>query len=253
MAQLSLPTVTLCAAASVNVEATVAALRRSMSKVKFARSILFTDRTDVTLPEGVERLAIPRMNSSVAYSQFMLRQLAPHIVTTHCLVVQWDGFVLDADRWEQGFLDFDYIGAPWPQFGDGHDVGNGGFSLRSRKLLDACGDPRFDAAHAEDVAIGRINRDFLQQERGIRFADPSTAARFAYERTPPVVPTFGFHGVFNMVAALGEDEFWKVYESLDDRTTAFADQWLLLRQLRGPGKWSRRGKLLIDRARQGFR
>ena len=167
-------------------------------------------------------------------------------------MAQWDGFVLDPDRWEDHFLDFDYIGAPWPQFHDGHDVGNGGFSLRSRKLLEACRDRRFIAEHPEDVSIGRTNRELLENGYGIAFADRAIAARFAFERSSPGTPAFGFHGIFNMVTAIGEDAFWEVYEGLDDRGTAFADMKLLLKQLRGPGKWSRRARLAKDRARKAF-
>ena len=79
--RLSLQTVTLCAAASVNVHATVAALERSMAKVGFADCILFTDRTDLDLPDGIRRIAIPRLDSGAAYSKFMLHDLALHIGT----------------------------------------------------------------------------------------------------------------------------------------------------------------------------
>ena len=248
MARLTIPSVTLCAAASVNVAATVAALMRSVDKVQFADCILFTDRTELDLPTAIRAVAIPRLDSGAAYSEFMLRGLAAHIATSHCLVSQWDGFVLDADCWQDRFLEFDYVGAPWPQFDDGHDVGNGGFSLRSRKLLDACADPRFIGGHPEDVAIGRTNRDFLEKEHGIAFADRATAECFAFEGSRPGHATFGFHGIFNMIEAIGEDSFWRVYEGLDDRTTAFADYHLLLKQLRGRRKWRRRATLAKDRA-----
>jgi hypothetical protein len=162
--------------------------------------------------------------------------------------VQWDGFVLDATQWAPQFLEYDYVGAPWPQFSDGRDVGNGGFSLRSRRLLEACRDPRFRAAHPEDVAICRLNRDLLEREHGIRFADRSTAERFAFERTEPDGPTFGFHGVFNMIPALGADGFWEVYRGLDDRRTVFVDYALLMRQLR-MGNRAREHRLQLTRDR----
>jgi hypothetical protein len=147
--------------------------------------------------------------------------------------VQWDGFVLDARRWDPTFLDYDFIGAPWPQFEDGHNVGNGGFSLRSRRLMRGCQDERFTDGHPEDVAIGRLNRDFLEDEYGCRFPSAEVAERFSYERTKPADPSFGFHGIFNMIPALGADHFWDIYTALDERTAADYDYALLMRQLGG--------------------
>jgi hypothetical protein len=253
VAGLALPSVTLCAATSVNVPATIAALRRCLDQVAFGDCLLFTDAEGVEAP-GMTIVPIPRMGSAKAYSDFMLRGLASHVRTTHCLVIQWDGFVLDAERWEPAFLDLDYIGAPWPQFGDGHDVGNGGFSLRSRKLLDACRDPDFRPGHPEDLAICRDNRALLETRHGIRFADTIIAERFAFERTSPATPTFGFHGVFNMVTALGADRFWALYLSLDDPRTVLVDYWLVMRQL-GSGRHAlrRRLRLTLDRLSGGWR
>ena len=122
MDRISLPSVTLCAATSVNVEATVAALERSLQQAEFGEALLFTHAKVGDLPDGVHAVAIPRLESGRAYSEFMLRELGNHVATDHCLVVQWDGFVLDSRQWDPSFLGFDYIGAPWPQFADGHDL-----------------------------------------------------------------------------------------------------------------------------------
>lgn len=240
--------VTLCAATSVNVAATLAALGECVDRATFARCLLFTDaEVEPTRPE-IEVIAIDRLGSAKAYSQFILHGLADHIHTSHCLIIQWDGFVLDAGRWEPEFLGMDYVGAPWPQFGDGHDVGNGGFSLRSRALLEACRDPEFRVAHPEDIAICRTNRAMLEERHQIRFADRASAARFAYERSAPDAPTFGFHGIFNMIEVLGADRFWRLYRTLDDPSTAFVDYWPLMRRL-GSGREAlrRRVRLTIDR------
>ena len=250
MARVALPTVTLCAAASVNVVPTLEALRVSLEQVEFAECLFFTDEAVVHADHRIRIVPIARLDSSRAYSEFLLKQLSDHIRTQHCLIVQWDGFVLDAGRWDPEFLRYDYIGAPWPQFHDGHDVGNGGFSLRSCKLLEACHDPRFRNEHPEDVAICRVNRDLLEREHGLRFADRSTAQRFAFERTEPR-SAFGFHGLFNVIPALGAERFWAMYSSLDDRRTAFVDYGLLLRQLgSGRNPLRRRLRLTLDWLRQ---
>ena len=248
MGGLALPAVTLCAATSVNVAATVRALQVCLDQVDFADCLLFTDASLDQLDPRIRVVEIDRLTSAEAYSQFILRELPEFVRTSHCLIVQWDGFVLDPARWDEAFLDYDYLGASWPQFGDAHDVGNGGFSLRSRKLLEACRDPRFRAAHPEDLAICRLNRDLLEKEHGIRFADRATADRFAFERAAPRVPAFGFHGIFNLIPALGGDRFWELYRSLDDRRTAFLDYRTLMRQLGSDRKANmRRLRLSLDR------
>ncbi len=248
MARLDLPRVTLCAATSVNVSATLSALRQCIDQVAFAECLLFTDADVTEAHPDIRVIPIAPLGSAGAYSEFILLGLADHVRTSHCLVIQWDGFVLDAQRWESGFLDHDYIGAPWPQFHDGRDVGNGGFSLRSRRLLEACRDPDFRRGHPEDLTICRVNRPLLETRHGIRFADQASAARFSYERSAPRQPTLGFHGVFNMASVLGVDRFWKIYRSLDDPSTAFVDYWLLMRQFgMSPKGLARRLRLTFDR------
>ena len=253
MSRLKLPTVTLCAVSSVNLAPTIGALRACLDQAGFAECLLFTDAEDVTADSAIRTVPIAPLNSSRDYSKFVLRELADHIRTEHCLIVQWDGFILDARQWTSDFLEYDYIGAVWPQFGDGHDVGNGGFSLRSRRLLQACRDPAFREGHPEDVAICRTNRGLLEAGHGIRFADRSIAERFSFERTVPSGPTFGFHGIFNMSDVLGPDRFWQIYSGLDDRRTAFTDYGLLMRQLGGgPDSMARRARLTWDRAANFF-
>lgn len=240
--------VTLVAATSVNVAATMTALGQCLEQIEFAECLLFTDADLRATHPGIRVIPVARLGSARAYSNFILRGLAEHVRSSHCLIIQWDGFVLNARHWKEEFLDFDYVGAPWPQFGDGHDVGNGGFSLRSRKLLEACRDPDFRAGHPEDLAICRENRSWLEENHEIRFANRAVAARFAYERVAPRAPTFGFHGIFNMAEALGPERFWSLYRTLDDPRSAFVDYWLLLRQL-GEGRQPtrRRMRLTLDR------
>ena len=247
MADLALPTVTLCAAASVNIEATVAALDTCMKGIRFADSILFTDADLSNLGRGIRRVQIKPLKSASEYSQFLLHDLVDHVETPHCLIVQWDGFVLDPSQWRPEFLDYDYIGAPWPQFSDGHSVGNGGFSLRSKRLLEACRDPQFVSGHPEDVFICRTNRTLLEDKHGMRFADAAVAERFAFERSAPAEETFGFHGVFNLIPVLGADRFWELYQTLDDRSTVSVDYPRLMKQLaKGENVWPRRLRLTID-------
>lgn len=229
-ARLDLPQVTLIAATSINVEATLLAIEACQAKVRFAACKLLThERPARTLP-GLEVVIIPRLTSSEQYSRLILSGLAAHVDTSHCLIVQWDGYVLDAERWNPQFLDYDYVGASWPHFHDGHDVGNGGFSLRSRRLIDTCRLPQFSPGHPEDVAIGRKNRDWLEAQ-GMRFAPRKLADEFSAERASSPDVTFGFHGVWQMPQLIGADRFWDLYCGLEDRSTVFHDQAAIMRQL----------------------
>jgi hypothetical protein len=221
--RLALPRVTLCAATSVNFEATLAALARCLDVAEFGDAILFSDKQIDELPAGLRHVEIDNLAEASAYSEFILREMVQHVCSDHVLVVQWDGFILFPGAWQERFLDFDYVGAVWPQFSDGANIGNGGFSLRSRRLLEACLDTEFVVDHPEDVAICRLNRQLLEEKHGIRFADAATARKFSFERESSRGETFGFHGVFNMPAVLGKGQFWQTYRGLEDRRSVFHD------------------------------
>lgn len=243
--RLSLSSVTLCAITSVNVEATLHALERCLAAADFARCLLFTDWAGPMSDPRIERVQIAPIASSRAYSQFVLRQVAPLISTDHALFVQWDGFIIDPACWRSEFLEQDYIGAVWPQFTPEWSVGNGGFSLRSRRLLQACLDPDFVTSHPEDLAICHDNRALLQDRHGIRFAEPELARHFSHERGPRMGPSFGFHGVFNLPAVIGTDGFWDTYRLLDDRSTTRTDLAALMWQVARGRRGARRALAML--------
>lgn len=247
---LALPQVTLCAVTSVNIAATVRALEVCLDHIAFGACKLLTDAPLQLHHPGIEVVPIARLESSAAYSDFMLKNLVDHVETSHCLVTQWDGHLLDAGRWQPQFLGYDYIGASWPQFDDGHDVGNGGFSLRSRRLMEACRAAQFIPVHPEDTAIGRTNRAWLEQQ-GIRFAPREVADLFAAERAGDVETAFGYHGVFNMPRAIGADPFWAVYSELDNLGTIRRDFKQLLWSVACGRQGARRSaRMLADRMKR---
>mgnify|MGYP003638660102 CR=1 FL=1 len=228
--RLALPQVTLCAASSVNVAATLRALEASLAQVDFAACLFFTDALVVPTHPGITIVPVAPIRSAAAYSDFLLTRMIDHVATSHCLVAQWDGHVVDAGQWRADFLDHDYIGASWPQFADGHDVGNGGFSLRSARLMALCRDKGFAGFHPEDVAIGRDNRAWLEGQ-GMCFAPRALADRFSAERAGDVAASFGYHGVWHMPRAIGVAAFWEIYCTLDDRGTVHHDFGALWRAL----------------------
>ncbi|MDH4377513.1 MAG: DUF5672 family protein [Ramlibacter sp.] len=216
--------VTLCAADCVTPALAGQALDRCLAQCDFGEALLLSHEA---APTQARWTRIDPLRSIADYNAFMLGQLIEHVRTPYVLVVQWDGFVLDASQWRSCFLDFDYIGARWPWHPTGSDVGNGGFSLRSRRLLEALASPGFVHADApEDDLICRRNRPYLEQAHGIRFAPAEVAERFAYENGEPQRSTFGFHGLFNLWRHLDEGQVLVIADSLPARTClskAFVD------------------------------
>jgi hypothetical protein len=107
--------------------------------------------------------------------------------------------------WNNKWLTYDYIGAPWGWHSDGLNVGNGGFSLRSRQLGRFIGETqRFVPKHPEDDTLCREYRKELESF-GFLWADLDTARSFAFEREAPVRSTFGFHGIFNWPRVLTQE------------------------------------------------
>jgi tetratricopeptide (TPR) repeat protein len=191
---------TLACADCRNHELAISALRRSMAQCRFERVLFFTNRP-FALP-GIETVVIPDLASIGDYSRFVVKSLGEYIDTAFVLVIQYDGYILNGRRWENAFLDVDYVGAPWRR---PSGVGNGGFSLRSRYLLQALRDPRIADLVPEDIAICETYRGLLE-ERGIRFASVKLAERFSFETLTPPAPTLGFHGLTHLVKTVDMNE-----------------------------------------------
>ena len=137
------------------------------------------------------------------------------------LMIHPDGFVINPQSWTDEFLNFDYIGAPWPlkndafvdPFGNHQRVGNGGFTLRSRKVLETPSkyEVPFEVntgnfykhmnagAYNEDGNICVHNKHIFEKN-GCKFAPVELAALFSHEIPTPetrlVKKPFGFHRYF---------------------------------------------------------
>lgn len=154
------------------------------------------------------------------YANIMLKGVAEYVNTDHALYVQWDGIAYNSNLWTDDFLKYDYIGAPWPWQPEGKNIGNGGFSLRSKKLLDICAnDNQVSLTNqepiAEDNIIGQHNRGYLES-KGIQFPTTEIAKQFSYE-LGDYRESFGFHGLWNIVTNLNDDDLDFFMERLDYR------------------------------------
>lgn len=175
----------------------IAAIRKSLHQIKPAKSLFLTDIQVHNPNFPFEIVKIDKINSKEEYSHFILKKLNDYIDTKYALVIQHDGYVLDGNQWDDDFLKYDYIGAPWLYI-DGRNVGNGGFSLRSKTLLSmTANDDMILPLHPEDDAICRTYRQYLEKKGDIKFAPEELADKFSYELREPIQPTFGFHGKFH--------------------------------------------------------
>jgi len=191
----------------------VAALAQSMRGMQYHEALLISHQRPAHLPHGITFRPCPPTELSSRdkrntndYSKFLLFALARYIQTDYALIVHRNAHVLRPWKWSPEFLDYDYIGAPWPenthftQNGVPVRVGNGGFSLRSKKLLNALNELRLPLTdmgtgfHHEDGVLCVYYRHQLE-EYGIKFAPVDVAARFSLEIrcAESDFEPFGFH------------------------------------------------------------
>lgn len=227
---LDLPSVSLWCYATVFHKATYQALCRCVRKAFFAKIIVFTDqpREFASLDQcmtPVEIVKVPHFGAgdpsvetqvrrgADMVSVWMLTELPKYssLFTEHALSIQWDSFIVNAEAWSSLWLKYDYIGAAWP---DGV-VGNNGFWLHSRRLIDAIGKlnlPKIpQACHPYDVRLSYEDcpphpyyirlphgntglRGILEREHGMVWAPKEVADQFSVENRE-YKGSFGFHGV----------------------------------------------------------
>lgn len=171
---------------------------------------------------GEEFHPITPIESTADYSHFLLN-IVPYFVDADVvLVIQWDGMPHSTSNWNDDFLNYDYIGAPWGNCDESVAVGNGGFSLRSRKLMETlkklkikC-DPSLPESDAEDVVICKHFRHEILNS-GCSFAPFALARKFSVENSE-LIDAFGFHGMFNFPSFLSEKELSGIADELCMRT-----------------------------------
>ena len=214
------------------------ALARCLRQARFREVRLLGSGQAVAAPAAaadalrdadVQFVPIRALANVADYSRFMVRELGQHFSGSHALVVQWDGFITDACRWDPHFLEYDYIGAPWP--GQVPAVGNGGFSLRSRRLVDALQAMDTPVTHPEDHCICGRYRPQLERDHGVRFAPLDIATAFSWEALEPPQPAFGFHAFFNFHRVLAEDELLAYFALCDAPLLQAVPARRLLKQL----------------------
>ena len=200
--------VTLLAISSILIPETIEALKESSKSIRFGDVKLISHEKPNNLPNWISFGQCPKIENIDQYNHYVFKDLTDHVSTSHCLLIQHHAYIINYHLWNDFWLDYDYIGAPWPivpntyiaDNGEVVRVGNGGFSLRSKKILDAprkLGLPlkQEQGWYNEDGNLCCYHRSALLNY-GIRYAPLEVAVKFSYENTVEEnqnTTTFGFH------------------------------------------------------------
>ncbi len=211
---LKLDNVTLVAVTSVNISDTIWAMKYSMRGIEFGDAVLITHKMPRNLPSSIRYCHVDKIDGIDKFNYFMVYELWKYVHTDFIMLVHADGFVVHPEMWRDEFLQYDYIGAPWPLpnnpisyrdiNGNICRVGNS-VSLRSYRLLKLPSEigmewksqPMSDGGvmYNEDTFICVANRHIFE-EHGMKIAPIDVAKYFAHERMMPEtegITPFAFH------------------------------------------------------------
>ena len=201
--KLKLPGVTLAAMTSVKIYETIKALEYSMQGIEFGEVVLITHRKPFRLPKGITYKHTSKLTDIDCFNYKMVYELGDYINTDYVLLVHYDGFVVHPEKWREEFLQYDYIGSPWPLpdknqkhcyhdvYGNLCRVGNS-VSLRSKKLLEFPGKAGLkwekdeDGFYNEDIFLCCMNKHRIE-EAGMKIAPIEAAKYFGHEHMIPEI------------------------------------------------------------------
>lgn len=225
-------------------------MEKTMANIKFGEAIAIVPKGYREAPPGIRLIEVDDINSAEDYSRFVIRSLRQHVSREFVLIVQWDGFAHNPLSWKDEFLSYDYIGATWPQYNDNARVGNGGFSMRSTKLMDAVASTEPQTIHPEDEVICRSLRTRLEAEHNIKFAPEYIADQFSAERQGDPSKSFGFHGLSNLPFAMPDSELDSVISELSVSIFSSPETRRLIKVLLSRRQDSLAKKILTHRVAQ---
>lgn len=197
-----LPQVTLVAFdGGTCLELTTLALHHSLAQVSFGEVVVCTPEP-IAMPSDARWVKTPRWRSREECQNFQFCELPELVRTDFLLLVHYDAWILDGSLWEDEFLNYDWMGAPW-WYDDGFNVGFGAmYSLKLLRFL-AANRSRFPLRWPDDDTICRRYRPALEAE-GFRWPSEQVASRFMLECTRPSWQSrhFMFHDSFNFPVVL---------------------------------------------------
>lgn len=191
-------------------QGTIDSLNICCGDLEFYDVKFLSDRIPDNLPDNIKWEYAPKINHINDFNYYMFLELGKHIESSHMLFVHDHAYILHPELWDDDWLQYDYIGAGWKWMPDAyicHETGehirqgNGGFSLRSSKLLNL---PKEKGWYLKEEQ-GWKNEDGQcciywrkeMLENGINYAPIEVSAIFAYENDIPeninIKEFFGYH------------------------------------------------------------
>ena len=188
----------------------------SKQHINFGKIKILSPIKTVNALKDIEYVKIKKLSYG-EYSDFIIRELNDYVDTKYVLIVQSDGFVTNVDKYDSRFLDYDYIGAPWKNIPHyyGIRIGNGGFSLRSKRFLEIC--QKYCPTHGfnEDHLVCITYRHIFLNH-GIKYAPLEIASLFSYESECndkiTSFDTFGIHGKNDCYRKIVESVVYNIKE-----------------------------------------
>lgn len=197
---LKLPNVTLVALTNRDFNGHLAAVDKSCEGIEWGAVKIIWDE---------KITGIDSWNYKIIY------ELPHYIDTDFAMLIHADGYVINPQAWRPEFLNYDFIGAPWPlptdtysyrdEAGDLQRVGNS-VSIRSKRLMELVADRPKDYFWSFQQKYGNTNEDgFISchnhkwlEAQGCVFAPLEVARFFSKEHEIPEnqgIETFAFHTV----------------------------------------------------------
>lgn len=204
------------------VDKTLLSMQICMSKANFYDQIIITNSEKKH--NNINSIYVEKIDL-IEYSRICINDLVKYIQSDFCLIVQWDGFIINEKSWTDEFLNYDYIGAPWGYPSDCRNrIGNGGFSLRSKKFLEVSSRieytpydyqvytelQRHDRQISPEDWFLCYDKYYYLLDNNIKFPPIELAYKFSVEHPSEIKQydrddistygSFGFHGDFNKAA-----------------------------------------------------
>lgn len=191
---ISVPQITLIALTNKDFDGHKKAIFESCKGIDFGAVKLIWDEKCTSIDEW---------NRKIIYD------LPNYVDTEFALLIHADGYVINPQLWRPEFLQYDYIGAPWPLPNDDYSyrdelgnlvrVGNS-VSIRSKRLMERVAQFEWKPYYGftnEDGFIAVHHRAQLEKE-GFKFAPLELAVHFSKEHDIPEnkgIETFVFHSL----------------------------------------------------------
>ncbi len=178
-----------------------------LSKATFGDVLIYTDDPYEFAGLGARILLCDDFPNKKEAGQFYYSAAMAEVETDFALMLEWDAGIHDPSKWRPEFFNYDYIGAPWTvRASDPHDVGNGGFTLMSKRLGHFLCRERAQFPVCTDWDICRNQRTKLEAAGLFKWPKRDIASHFSWELGPRNPENFGFHGAFRWIDMLSQEE-----------------------------------------------